>query len=169
MKLNRILIVLLLLVTAAFASTQTNQGVTVDAPVALATKGPEAGTTKYGKPYTITIYSASLANDDTYMLSVNEYGFQLDPSADPARMTEGFASAKGVEGTIRSRKDVVVAGLPAESAVIDSVQDGRTLRFLVVSTVKGNKGYMFLFGTWMDTTGTDNEAVVKFFKSITIQ
>jgi hypothetical protein len=39
----------------------------------------------------------------------------------------------------------------------------------LVATTKGNKAYMFLFGTWLDSAGTDNAAVKTFFQSIAIQ
>lgn len=167
-KATRILAVLVLLVTAAFASTQTKQGTTFDAPIVLTTNGPEAATTTQGKPFTETIYGGTLQNDDAYMVAVCEYGFQLD-SNDLGRMTDGFATAKGVDGTILSRRGTTVSGLPAEASVIDSKQGNRTLRFFLVTTVKGNKAYLYLFGTWMDTQGTDTDAVKTFFESIAIQ
>ena len=165
-KISRIVAIFALLVTAAFASVQSHQGTTFDAPVVLTTDGPEAGTTTQGTPYTETVYESSLQNDDTYLVAVSEYGFQIAPNS-ASTFTDGFAS--GINGEVKQRNAVTVSGVAAESSVIEAVKDGRTIRFYLVTVPTGNKVYAYAFGTWMDTQGTDLTAVRTFFTSISIQ
>ena len=168
MKLYRILAVALLLVAGAFAATKNYSGAVVDAPVVLTTTGPTSGTTTHGQPYTATTYSATLANDDIYMVSVNSYGFQV-VEGDLDKAVNAFAAADGVNGKILNNVTTSVSGHAARSAVIESVQGKRTLRFFLLVTYRGNVAYMYLFGTWMDTDGTDKEAVKTFFTSASIE
>jgi hypothetical protein len=146
----------------AVANLDYHKGFTVDAPVTLTTDGPTQGTTNQGRPFTQTTYAGGLPNDDTYMVSVCDYGFALS-DADLDRGTDGFAG--GINGTVTSRRRVTVSGYTAAASVIESVKNGRTMRFGLLIVIRGNSAYMFVFGTWLDTTGTNMADVETFFKS----
>jgi hypothetical protein len=145
------------------ANLDYHNGFTVDAPTTLKTDGPQDSTTNQGKPFTETIYTGTLANDDTYMVAVSQYGFQV-AQTDLALGLEAFRVS--TNGTITKQdSSLTVSGQPALMAFVDSDVKGRTLRFALLITYKGNKAFIFAFGTWLDTTGTDLEAVKTFFKS----
>jgi hypothetical protein len=145
------------------ANLDYHTGFTVDAPMTLKTDGPQDSTTNQGKPFTETIYTGSLPNDDTYMVAVSQYGFAVEQT-DLALGLEGFRSA--TNGTVTKQdSSLTVSGQPALMAFVDSDVKGRTLRFALLITYKGNKAFIFAMGTWLDTTGTDLEAVKTFFKS----
>lgn len=166
MKIARLIAVLVLLVSAAFAGVQTQQGTTFNAPVTLITDGPEKAKTNDGHDFTQTIYGASLQNDDTYLVAISEYPFQTDNSQLDA-VINGFTN--GVGGEVKQSQDVTIAGLAGRSAVVETVKNGHTMRFYLAVVFKGNKAYVYAFGTWMDTQGTDISAVKTFFQSISIQ
>jgi hypothetical protein len=166
MKILRSLIVIMLLTTAVFAATKNYSGAIADAPVVLTTDGPSADTTNEGQPFTITMYTASLQNDDTYMVGVSKYGFNLT-DADLDRATQGFTNS--LNGKVLSQNRITISGQAAESSVVESVRNNRTLRMFLVVTFRGNTAYMFVFGTWMDTQGTDNAAVKTFFTSASLE
>ena len=145
------------------ANLDYHTGFTVDAPMTLKTDGPQDSTTNQGKPFTETIYTGSLPNDDIYMAAVSQYGFAVEQT-DLALGLEGFRSA--TNGTVTKQdSSLTVSGQPALMAFVDSDVKGRTLRFALLITYKGNKAFIFAMGTWLDTTGTDLEAVKTFFKS----
>ena len=164
MKLFRSLAVLVLLVSAAFASTQTFKGATVDAPVALTTKGPESGTTAEGAAYTRTTYAGELANEDIYAVAIASYPFQLAATT-PKDTADGFVRGIG-GGAVISQQAITVSNQPALSTVVDKDVNGRTLRFFIVTSYRGSTAYVFIFTTWLDTPGTDKDAVKQFFLSI---
>jgi hypothetical protein len=145
------------------ANLDYHMGFTVDVPITLTTDGPKAGVTNQGKPYTQSIYMGVLANDDTYMVGVSDYTFALS-NEDLARGLEGFRAGL-TKGTVTKQESLTVSGQPALMAFVDSEVNGRTLRFALLITYKGNKAVFFTFGTWLDSQGTDLEAVKTFFKS----
>ena len=144
------------------ADLDYHNGFTVDAPVTLKTDGPQAGTTNNGVAYTETLYSGTLANEDTYMVGVSVYPFAVT-NEDLARATEGFRG--GVKGTVTKTETVTISGQPAEAAIITAEVNGRTIRFALITTFKGNKAYFFCFGTWLDTKDTNMDEVKTFFTS----
>lgn len=167
-KITRILSIFVLIVGAAFASTQQLQNVTVDAPLVLTTTGPETGTIAAGATYTRTTYMATASNDDTYLVAVAQYPFQLaNTTLDD--FTKGFVGALGDNVKVLSSIDVTVSGLPAKSTAVELIKNGRAIRFFIVVTYRGNTGYIIAFGTWMDTQGTDPAVVKQYFQSISIQ
>jgi hypothetical protein len=137
----------------------------VDAPVVLKASAPEQGTTDQGKTYNKTVWSATLPNDDTYMVAVASYPFQIDP-ADMQRAGEGFRSA--VDGRILNQTSVTVSGQPATAFIIEAQVNNRTMRFALLVTYRGNTAYMFVFGTYLDTQDTDMKAMETFFTSVTL-
>jgi hypothetical protein len=141
-----------------------HKGFSVNAPVELTTDGPKSLTTDAGKPFTITTFSASLPNDDTYMVAVSEYNFATVPE-DLTRVTNGFVG----NGTVVKQTSATISGQPALATIVDKQVGGRTMRVALVVIVKGNKGYMFAFGTWVDSQGTNMDDVKTFFTSIRIQ
>jgi hypothetical protein len=144
------------------ADLDYHQGFTVDAPMTLTTTGPETRTTHEGRPYTQTIYRGSLPNGDSYSVAVAEYSFQVT-NEDLDRAIEGFRAA--FNGTVTKTFDLQVSGQPAKGAIIETQQNGRMLRFAFMVTYRGNKAFMFAFGTWLDTQGTNMEDVKTFFSS----
>jgi hypothetical protein len=144
------------------ANLDYHNGFIVDSPVTLKTDGPMAGTTHENKPFTETLYAASLANDDTYMVGVSEYTFQVT-NDDLGRGIEGFRNSIG--GTVDSSNATTVSGYPATIALISATQGGRPMHFALLITYRGNKAYMFVFGTFIDTQSTDVDAVKRFFNS----
>jgi hypothetical protein len=141
-------------------------GFTVNAPVELKTDGPKQSTSNAGKTFTETLYAASLENDDTYMVGVSEYAFQV-AYEDLDRGIEGFRSS--VNGTVTKTETLTVSGNQAKMAVVESVVKGRTMRFGLLITYHSNKAYMFCFGTWLDSAGTNMDDVKTFFSSARIQ
>ena len=144
------------------ANLDYHNGFTVDAPLTMTTDGPKAGTTTAGVAYTQTIYGAAQPNDDNYMVGVSEYPFQVE-YADLDRGIEGFRAA--LDGTVTKTDTTTVSGNPAKMAIVDAVRNGRTIRFAILITYRGNKAFIFAFGTWMDTQGTNMDEVKTFFTS----
>lgn len=144
------------------ANLDYHNGFTVDAPLTMTTDGPKAGTTNSGVAYTLTIYGAAQPNDDNYMVGVSEYPFQVE-YADLDRGIEGFRAA--VDGTVTKTNTATVSGNPAKMAVVEAVRNGRTIRFALLITYRGNKAFIFAFGTWMDTQDTNMDEVKTFFTS----
>ena len=142
-----------------------SDGFTVDAPVTLSKGATTSGRTTNGVDYTQTIYSATLPNTDVYMVAVGNYPFALEV-ADNARGLEGFRAA--VNGTVISQKVVTVSGHPALAAVITSFDGSRQLNFGLLFTFKGNANYLFVFGSYVDVTTTDTDAMKQFFTSASI-
>jgi hypothetical protein len=170
MKLFRTLAVFLALLIPAFAATQTLQNVTVDAPVTLTTDGPETSTTTSGNSagshYTRTNYMGEQSNGDIYMVNFGKYPFQLATTTNDD-MTQAFI--EGVPGSkVLNSRATTFAGLDARSTVLELVQDGRTMRIFLIVTHRGDTAYIFAFGTFMDTQGTDNAVVARFFANASI-
>ena len=144
------------------ANLDYHNGFTVDAPLTMTTDGPKAGTTTAGVAYTLTVYGAAQPNDDTYMVAVSEYPFQVDP-ADLDRGVEGFRAS--MNGTVTKTDTATVSGNPAKMAIVESTNNGRTIRFALLITYRGNKAFIFAFGTWLDTQDTNMDEVKTFFTS----
>ena len=142
-----------------------SDGFTVNAPVTLSRGATTPGRTTNGVDYTQTIYSATLPNTDVYMVAVGNYPFALTVE-DNARGLEGFRAA--VNGTVISQKVVTVSGHPALAAVITSFDGSRQLNFGLLFTFKGNTNYFFVFGSYVDVTTTDMDAMKQFFTSASI-
>lgn len=134
----------------------------VNAPISLQKGETTNETTKYGKQFTDTVWTGSLPNDDTYMVSVAQYPFAL-VTEDLTRETDGFAAA--IDGKILKQGNVTISGQPALASIIEAQKDGRAMRFALIVVNKGNTSYLFAFGTWLDTQSTDMDAVKAFFTS----
>lgn len=141
------------------------EGFSVNAPVPLTTDGPVDSTTTAGKPYTSTQYRGSLPNGDFYVAAAAIYPFAV-VNDDLQRMTDGFVA--GVNGTVIKSDSTTVSGQPAMITIVDAKKGGRTLRFAILVTFKGNKAYTFVFATWLDTDGTNLDDVTTFFSSTQI-
>lgn len=144
------------------ADLDYHTGFTVNAPVTLKTAGPTQSTTNAGKTFTEIIYSAEMPNTDAYLVGVFQYPFQVADS-DLALALEGFRKSMG--GTVINQSPTTVSNQPALIADVESTTDGRTLRFAVEITYRGNKAFMFAFGTYMDVAGTNSDEVKTFFRS----
>lgn len=169
MKLFRTLAVFAVffaLLIPAFAATQTLQNVTVDAPVTLTTEGPKTSTTTAGASYTATNYTGAQPNGDTYMVGVAKYPFQLASTSNDD-FTQAFIAGVPNSKVLNSRA-VTLSGLPAQATVLESVSDGRTIRIYAIVTYRGDTAYVIAFATFMDTQGTDNAVVARFFSNVSI-
>ena len=142
-----------------------SDGFTVDAPVTLSRGATTPGRTTNGADYTQTVYTGVMPNTDVYMVAVGNYPFALTVE-DNARGLEGFRAA--VNGTVISQKVVTVSGHPALAAVITSFDGSRQLNFGLLFTFKGNTNYFFVFGSYVDVTTTDMDAMKQFFTSASI-
>lgn len=144
-----------------------SDGFTVDAPVTLTKGATTPGRTTNGVDYTQTTYAGNMANTDVYMVAVGNYPFALTV-ADNDRGLEGFRAA--VHGTIVSQTAVTVSGQPALAAVISAKDpdSGREIRFGFLATFRGNSNYLFVFGSYVDVTNTDVDAMKQFFTSASI-
>lgn len=141
-------------------------GFSVDAPVTL-TQGPDTpSTTTSGVNYTQTVYMAILPNSDVYMVGVGTYPFALAVTDNVAGL-EGFRAS--VNGAVVSQNAVTVSGQPALAAVITTKDEtGRELRMGVLITFRGNKDYIFAFGSYLDVKNTDEDAIKRFFASASL-
>ena len=142
-----------------------SDGFMVDAPVTLSRGATTPGRTTNGADYTQTVYTGVMPNTDVYMVAVGNYPFALTVE-DNARGLEGFRAA--VNGTVISQKVVTVSGHPALAAVITSFDGSRQLNFGLLFTFKGNTNYFFVFGSYVDVTTTDMDAMKQFFTSASI-
>ena len=149
------------------ADLDYHNGFTINAPLELKTDGPTNNTTDAGKPFTQTLYSATMPNTDVYMVGVSAYNFAVD-NADLDRGIEGFRGS--LKGTVLSTTPFVVSGQPAKMAVIDAKDsNGRELRFALLITFKGTKAYMFVFGSYLDVPNSNGDEFKTFFNSARIQ
>lgn len=135
-------------------------GAVADAPIDLKTTGTETSKTEQGNES--TMYSGEMPNGDIYFVGVAEsYDGNL------AKTVSDFAAGAG--GKVLESTDVTVSGSPAKAAVIESHADGKTFRFALLVAYRGNKLYIFAFGTDLAAAGTDTAAVKRFFTSAAIQ
>ena len=146
-------------------SLQQYDGFSVNAPIALTTTGPEQSTTNEGKPFTQTVYTGTMPNSDLYMAAVGVYPFVV-VDEDLTKATNGFAGA--MHGTVVKQEPLTVSGQSALMSVISAKDaNGRELRFALLVTHKGNRAYMFVFGSYVDVTSNEQE-FKEFFSSISI-
>jgi hypothetical protein len=170
MKLFRTLAVFFALLIPAFATTQTLQNVTVDAPVTLTTTGSETGTTTAGNSagshYTRTNYTGEQSNGDVYMVNLGKYPYQLAATTNED-MTQAFIAGVPNSKVLNSRA-TTLSGLDAQATVLELTDNGRVMRIFVIVTHRGDTAYILAFGTYMDTQGTDNAVVARFFANASI-
>ena len=147
-----------------------SDGFTVDVPVALTKGATTPGRTTDGADYTSTMYSAIMPNTDVYIVGVGNYPFALDATS-LAGGVEGFRAS--VNGTVVSKDAVTVSGQPAVAAIISAkdgtTRDGRDIRFGILITFKGNTVYVFAFGSYLDVTTTDMDAMKRFFTTASLR
>jgi hypothetical protein len=145
-----------------------HRGFSVDAPVTLIEQPTTTGTTHAGRPYTENAYTAELPNTDSYLAGVFTYDFTL-ATEDLDRATEGFRA--GINGTVLHTNVTTTSGLPSKITSFSSKEaaSGREMRFVLLIVAKANRAYMFVFGTYLDVTSTNNEEVKRFFNSVRIQ
>lgn len=148
------------------ASLKSYGAFSVDSPVTLVDNGTENATTTSGASYTRQSLSAEVQNGDVYMVSVATYPFNL-PTDNFDTFINGFTGT--ISGTISKSFEGTASGNPARMYFIDGLVGGQKAKFVIEVVLKGNKAYIFAFGTLADATGTDTEAVKTFFQSISIQ
>jgi hypothetical protein len=151
------------------ADLDYHNGFSVDVPLTMTPGDLVNRTTNQGHPFTQIIYTATMPNTDYYMVGVSTYGFSVE-YADLDRMIEGFRG--GIKGTVLGTPtENTVSGQPSKIAAFSSKDEstGREIRFVLLVTFKGNKAYMFAFGTYMDVKSTNQEEVKTFFTSARIQ
>jgi hypothetical protein len=134
----------------------------IDSPASLSRSAVENGTTDAGKSYTRTRWSGAMDNQDTYMVYVADYPFDL-ASEDLARIVSGFVTGAG--GRVIKQTAVTVSGQPAQAVIVETELAGKTLRIALLVTTKGNRAYIFMFGSLLETKDTDMGAVTTFFSS----
>jgi hypothetical protein len=147
------------------ASYAQYDGFAVNTPIPLTTAGPTQGTTNAGQAFTATLYSATMPNSDIYAVGVGVYPFAV-VDADLYKSINGYA--QGVNGTVLTQILTTVSGQPALRAVISAKDtNGREIRFALTITYKGNRTYMFVFGSYVDVVSNEQEFKA-FFNSISI-
>ena len=149
----------------AFAQN-TNQFFSVTAPVELTASAPVAGYTDNKQPYTVYNYTATLSNEDTYMVEVAQYNFATT-EADLQRVADGFVGSLLGAKVLKSGS-VTAGDQPALMQTIEVPSNNRVVRLAWLGTYKGNRFYQFVFGTYADAPGTDMTAVGTFFGSIVL-
>ena len=138
-------------------------GFTVNAPVTLTKIATGNAKTDKGVDYTQTMFAGSVANGDVYVVGVGVYPFALS-TIDNEAVLEGYR--KSAKGTILQRMSCTISGQPGIAVIIGSKDDkGRELRFGVLATFKGNTEFLFIFGSYLDVTTTDMDAMKLFFSS----
>ena len=139
------------------------QGFSVSAPVALVNQGSTSGTSDYGLPYTITKYTATLANGDTYGVGVAVYNTELD-DATSTRAVQKVASGSNL--TIIQQMDTTVSGRPAKAAIFKNSDD--SLRLIYIAVVRGAVLYQFIMAGNPQVPLQAGESADAFFNSITL-
>jgi hypothetical protein len=141
-------------------------GFSVNAPITLTTTGPTQSINTAGQAFTSTLYSAAMPNTDFYMATVSVYPFTV-VDEDLDKGTNAFVQS--LHGKVLKQDRITVSGQPAIMSAISSKDEtGREVRFALTITYKGNRAYMFAFGSYMDVTTTDEASFKAFFNSISI-
>lgn len=155
-------------VTTVDLKSYTYFAVDTPAPLKTLQNGDVAKTTN-GTNYNKYMWGYTADNGDAYMVGMGEYPFSPAYN-DLDNMISGFVTA--TNGTLVDGKvtPLTVSGQPAKGAIISAKLDnGKEIRFIMVVTFKGNCGYMFVFGSYIDSTTTDIDAVKTFFTSIQLK
>jgi hypothetical protein len=165
-KFATALMFFVLAMVPAFA--QTNYGAfTATAPVVLKASAPEQSTTTAGVKFSSTLYSATLPNSDSYMAMVAVYPFPV-ADEDLGKARDGFV--KALNGTIiKETRSHLPSGQPSLLVAVDAKdKNGRAIRFVDLISYQGNTAFQFCFGSYLDVTDTDMNAVKLFFTTASI-